>query len=56
MQYQHNNQNKITKRDRTPAQEYERLLMQYQGIFRHNITEYAEKVIKPTINRKNYSR
>ena len=44
------------KRDRSPEQEYERLLMQYQGVFKRHIQEYAEKVIKPIAKKKNYSR
>ena len=45
-----NNKNQLTKQDK------ERLLMQYQGIFKNNIQEYAEKV-KPRLKTiKNYSR
>ena len=50
MQYQPQNKNQLTKQDK------ERLLMQYQGIFKNNIQEYAEKV-KPKLKAiKNYSR
>lgn len=56
MHRQQHQKNLLTKRDRTPEQEYERLLMQYQGIFKHNIEEFAEKVIKPQRKFKNYSR
>ena len=50
MQYLLNKKNQLTKQDK------ERLLMRYQGIFKNNIAEYAEK-IKPQLRKiKNYSR
>ena len=44
------------KQDRSPEQEHERLLMQYQGVFKRHIIEYAEKVIRPIAKKRNYSR
>jgi hypothetical protein len=50
MQHQRQPLKSLTKQDK------ERLLMQYQGIFKNNIQEYAEKV-KPKLKAiKNYSR
>lgn len=37
-------------------QEKELMLMKYQGIFRHNISEYAEKVLPRFKKQKNYSK
>lgn len=36
--------------------ERERILMQYGGIFKHSIKDFAEKVIRRTKARTNYSR
>lgn len=56
MEYQRIQPNQQTKPDRTPEQEFERLLMQYQGIFKHNIEEFAEKVVTKHRKKKNFSR
>lgn len=57
MEYNQNNQNQLTKPNKISPQEKERLLMQYAGIFRHNIKEYAEKYIGGTHSKKkNFSR
>jgi hypothetical protein len=37
-------------------QEKDLMLMKYQGIFKHNIKEYAEKVIPKLKNKTNYAR
>lgn len=36
--------------------ENERLLMQYQGVFKHHIAEFAEKVVRKAKPIKNLSR
>ncbi len=38
------------------TQEKELMLMKYQGIFRNNISEFAEKVIPRLKDKKNYAK
>jgi len=44
-----------TRRDNF-AKEKDLLLMKFQGIFRHNIKEYAEKVIPRLRKKKNFAK
>lgn len=45
------------KQNKTLAQDKERVLMEYAGIFKNNVKEYAEKYLtKVNRKRKNYSR
>ena len=57
MEYQQNNKNQLMKQNKTLAQDKERVLMEYAGIFKNNVKEYAEKYLtKVNRKRKNYSR
>lgn len=46
--------NQKTQRGNLP--ESERLLMRYQGVFKHHISEFAEKVIRKAKAIKNQAR
>lgn len=58
MEYQPNQQNQSTRhaRNLTDPKEMERLLMQYGGIFKRNIKEFGEKVVKRHKKQVNFSR
>ena len=57
MLFQTNGQKKIIKQGNLKdPKEMERLLMQYGGIFKRNIPEYAKRVIKSQAKLKNYAR
>lgn len=57
MLFQHNKENKPIKQSNLyDPKERERLLMQYQGIFKRNIPEFAKKVIKSQAKLKNYAK
>jgi hypothetical protein len=47
---------KIHQGKKTAISEHERLLMQYAGIFKHNIPEYAEMIAKKQRTLINFSR
>ena len=50
--YQPTNRDKYRKRRMSDRGEWDRVLMQYGGVFKHNIPEYAEKIkrLKPSKN------
>jgi hypothetical protein len=48
-------QSPLTRQDKF-SEEKEFLLMKYQGIFKNNIKEYAERVIPRVRNKKNYAK
>ena len=52
MNYQRTNRDKYRQRKSSDPGEWDRLLMQYGGIFKHNIEEFAKNIkkIKPTKN------
>lgn len=57
MLFQTSQQNKVIKQGNLKdPKEKERLLMQYGGIFKRNIPEYAKRVIKAQSKLKNYAR
>lgn len=57
MEYNQNNHIKSMKPNKTIKEDKERLLMQYAGIFRHNIKEYAEKALGGKHSKKkNYAK
>lgn len=56
MQYQKKQLNKLTKQDRTQEEEHDRILMQYAGIFKNHISEFAERVTKQHPKRPNRAR
>jgi len=56
MQPTQTKQDKYIKRTLKDLRERERLLMQYGGIFRHNINEFAKMLPKLNKKRKNFSR
>lgn len=57
MLFQNNKENKPIKQSNLhDPKEHERLLMQYQGIFKRAIPEYAKRVIKSQAKLKNYAR
>lgn len=49
-------QQTMPARDLNDPAEKERILMKYSGIFKNNIREFAEKIIKRQKKVKNYSR
>lgn len=57
MEYRKENVNRrITQGNLYDRRERERILMQYGGIFKNNIKEYATKVIPKLKSRKNFAR
>lgn len=57
MESNKNNQQIKTKQGNLhDPKERNRLLMQYAGVFKNNITEYANTVIRKSKTQKNFSR
>lgn len=57
MEYRSESVNKQIKQNSlSDPKEVERLLMQYAGVFKKNIKEYAERVIRKKAKQKNYAR
>lgn len=57
MEFNKNQSNKqITQGNLKDPKEFNRILMQYGGVFKNNIRQYAETVIKRQSAKKNYSR
>lgn len=57
MEYKRNTgMEKIQQNNLNNPKERERILMQYGGIFKNNIREYAEVVIAKQAKQKNYAR
>ena len=57
MLFQTSHENKQIKQNNLKdPKEMERLLMQYGGIFKRNIPEYAKRVIKSQAKLKNFAR
>lgn len=57
MELQEQNQKKQIKQGSIyDPKERERLLMQYQGIFKNNIHQYSQRVIKKFRKQKNFAR
>lgn len=57
MEYKRTSENKLTKRSNLyDERERNRILMQYGGIFKNNIREYATKVITKTKKQKNFAK
>jgi hypothetical protein len=56
MEHQHQHENKSIKQNNlSDPKEVERLLMMYSGVFKRNIKEYSERVIKKNQVQKNWS-
>lgn len=57
MEFNKNQSNKQIKQGNLKdPKEFNRILMQYSGVFKNNIRQYAETIIKKQAKQKNYSR
>lgn len=57
MEFNKNQSNKpITQGNLKDPKEFNRILMQYGGVFKNNIRQYAETIIKKQAKQKNYAR
>lgn len=57
MEFNKNQSNRQTKQGNLKdPKEFDRILMQYGGVFKNNIRQYAETVVRRQAVKKNYSR